>query len=262
MTFVMRALIVVVGLLVISGSTAEARKRPRAAKHERAKKQARIAISKPDPDDHADRADRADRPRGQSIGAPWSGRLRDASKLPDAKRYHLRRPHRTFGTRTTVEHTRRAIVDTLEQFPKIHDLAVGDISAPRGGWISEHHSHQSGRDVDLGLFYKERPRGYPDAFVQASARTLHMAATWALIANLASTQSRDGGVHMMFLDFDLQGVIYKWALKNGVSRARLERVFQYPHGRGAAAGLVRHEPGHADHLHVRFRCANADRACR
>ena len=66
----------------------------------------------------------------------------------------------------------------------------------------------------------------------------------------------------MFLDFDLQGVIYDWALENGVSEKRLNRIFQYPHGRGASAGLIRHEPNHGDHLHVRFRCAGADVTCR
>ncbi|MBL9017684.1 MAG: hypothetical protein JNL83_26075, partial [Myxococcales bacterium] len=70
------------------------------------------------------------------------------------------------------------------------------------------------------------------------------------------------GVKMMFLDFELQGVIYKWAKENGVKESRLNRIFQYPHGRGAAAGLVRHEPNHKNHLHVRYQCAAADIACR
>ncbi|MDQ3365563.1 MAG: penicillin-insensitive murein endopeptidase [Myxococcota bacterium] len=247
----MRALVVVVGLLLAClPVTAEARPSTRPSKQQRGKV-ARIAVAKPVP-----------KPRGQSVGVPWSGKLRDASKLREDKRYHLRRPHRTFATRTTVEHTRRALVDTLAQFPKLHALAVGDLSSPRGGWISEHNSHQSGRDVDLGLFYKQRPAGYPARFVNATANTLHVAATWALISNLASTQEHDGGVHIMFLDFDLQGVIYRWAQENGVSTRRLDRLFQYPHGRGASAGLIRHEPNHADHLHVRFRCAAADRDCR
>jgi hypothetical protein len=85
---------------------------------------------------------------------------------------------------------------------------------------------------------------------------------WSLIANLASTHSRDGGVYVMFLDFEVQGVIYKWAKENGVKDVRLNRLFQYPHGRDAAAGLIRHEPNHANHLHVRFKCNSADTACR
>ncbi|MBA3502448.1 MAG: penicillin-insensitive murein endopeptidase [Myxococcota bacterium] len=200
--------------------------------------------------------------RGQSIGAPWSGKLDRSTKFRAPERTHLRRPHRAFGTRTTVDHTRRAIMETLVSFPKAHTFAIGDFSAPRGGRISEHNSHQSGRDVDLGLFYKKKPAGYPASFVEADEDTLHKAAMWSLIANLASTRDDDGGIHIMFLDFDLQGVIYDWAKENGVSEGRLNRIFQYPHGRGASAGLVRHEPNHGNHLHVRFRCAAADVACR
>ena len=239
----MRALVVI--LVVLTSTHAAAKP-----------KKSRVAITVPGYDA------RAERTRGQSIGAPWSGRLRDATRLRSGDRYHIRRPHRAFGTRTTVEHTRAAITSTLEQFPNLHVLAIGDLSARHGGWISEHGSHQSGRDVDLGLFYKQQPSGYPASFVNATSKTLHTAAMWALISRLVRTENRDGGVKMMFLDFELQGVIYRWAKANGVSTKRLDRIFQYPHGRGAAAGIVRHEPNHADHLHVRFHCAVTDVRCR
>jgi murein endopeptidase len=66
----------------------------------------------------------------------------------------------------------------------------------------------------------------------------------------------------MFLDFKVQGLIYRWAKEHDVSDARLERIFQYPHGRGANDGLIRHEPNHDNHLHVRFKCPSGDTACR
>ena len=71
-----------------------------------------------------------------------------------------------------------------------------------------------------------------------------------------------GGAQMIFLDFNLQGLLYNWALANGESEDHLAWLFQYPHGRGASAGIVRHEPNHADHMHVRFRCPSGDTACR
>jgi murein endopeptidase len=144
----------------------------------------------------------------------------------------------------------------------LHELAIGDFSAASGGFISEHHSHQSGRDVDIGLFYKTKPDGYPEAFVEADAKTLDARAMWRLISKLDKTRDDDGGVLMMFLDFELQGVIYKWAKANGVDEDRLDRIFQWPHGRGSSAGVVRHEPNHGNHIHVRFRCAEADVQCR
>ena len=56
----------------------------------------------------------------------------------------MRHPWRAFGTKTTVEHVRHAIRSTLAAFPKIHTLAIGDLSAEHGGWISDHQSHRSG----------------------------------------------------------------------------------------------------------------------
>lgn len=258
----MRALLVVALALIVSAPSAEARgkRATRVASQDAIERREKPA--KPRPDADKPKAPKAKKSRGQSIGMPWSGKLERATRFRAPKRTHVRRPQRAFATKTTTDLTRRAIIATLEQFPKVHTLAIGDFSAERGGWISEHNSHQSGRDVDLGLFYKKRPDGYPAAFVGADAETLNTAATWALISNLASTSTDDGGVKMMFLDFDLQGVIYDWALDNGVSEKRLNRIFQYPHGRGAAAGLVRHEPNHANHLHVRFQCATADITCR
>lgn len=200
--------------------------------------------------------------RGQSIGAPWAGELRNATRLKSGDGYHLRRPYRAYGTRTMVSHLRRAIKDTLRSHPKAHVLAIGDLSAEAGGWISDHSSHRSGRDVDLGLFFRKQPAGYPESFVDANDKNLDRAATWALLRNLAVTEDEDGGVQVIFLDFEVQGILYHWAKEAGVSEKRLNRMFQYPHGRGASAGLVRHEPNHRDHLHVRFQCPKADRNCR
>jgi Penicillin-insensitive murein endopeptidase len=200
--------------------------------------------------------------RGQSVGAPWAGRLQHPTQLPPGDGYYIRRPGRSFGTETTVELIERAIGDTLEVFPDAHVLAIGDLSAESGGPISEHRSHQSGRDVDIGLIYHDQPAGYPASFVHASTDNLDCAATFKLIESFLGSASEDGGVQMIFLDFEVQGILYAWAEDHGVSERRLGRIFQYPHGRGSGEGLVRHEPNHDNHIHVRFQCPNDDSACR
>jgi murein endopeptidase len=246
----MRLLAAVLPCLLLA-TAADARPSRKAAAHRREPGK-RVA---------ADTPARPSTPAGQSVGTVWTGRLENATRLQLGDGAFLRRPQRTYGTRTTVEHVRRAIRGTLATFPKTHVLAIGDLSAKDGGWISEHSSHRSGRDVDLGLFYKQKPAGYPASFVGATDANLDRAATWTLIANLVATADLDGGVQMIFLDFEVQGLIYKWAAANGVSTRQLDRIFQYPHGRGAAAGLVHHEPNHDNHLHVRFRCAKTDTGC-
>ena len=190
--------------------------------------------------------------RDRSIGAPWSGRLQAPVQLKEGKRFHLRRPWRTYGTRTTVELVRQAIVDTLDDLPKAHILAVGDLSQESGGWISEHASHQSGRDIDVGLFYKKQPKAYPKTFVHATKATLDAAATFRLISNFAKTRSEDGGVQFIFLDQSLQNVVLEWAEKAGVSDKRIANV----------VAVIRHVPHHADHIHVRFKCRERDTSCR
>ena len=190
--------------------------------------------------------------RDRSIGAPWSGRLQAPVQLKEGKRYHLRRPWRTYATRTTVELVRQAIVDTLDDLPKAHVLAVGDLSQESGGWITEHASHQSGRDVDIGLFYKKQPKGYPGSFVKATKTTLDAAATWRLISNLARTRNEDGGAQFIFLDQQLQGVLLTWAETAGVSDKRIANV----------VAVMRHVPHHNDHIHVRFKCRERDSSCR
>lgn len=200
--------------------------------------------------------------RGQSLGAPWAGRLQHATALPPGDGYILRRPERAYGTQTTIELTERAISETLEAFPDEHVLAIGDISAPSGGLITQHRSHQSGRDIDVGLFYREQPAGYPASFIHADEDNLDCAATFKLLESFLATADDDGGVLMIFLDFDVQGILYDWALDHGVSERRLERIFQYPHGRGSSEGIVRHEPNHDNHMHVRFKCPADDTGCR
>jgi len=190
--------------------------------------------------------------RDRSIGAPWSGRLQDPARFEGGERLHVRRPWRTYATRTTVAFIRQAVRDVYAVHPKAHVLAIGDFSAQTGGRITEHASHQSGRDVDLGLFYKKPPKAYPNAFVRATPATLDPGPMWTLLASLARTADEDGGVQMIFLDRKLGTAVYQWAVKRGISQQHLERVFR----------LMRHIPKHDDHIHVRFKCRAADTRCR
>lgn len=238
------AVVCVLLALTITTTTVEAKDK-RAKKHsvQKKKKQEAAATS-------AKEAKKKKRDR--SIGAPWSGSLQAAVKLQPGERYHLRRPWRTFGTRTTVDYVRQAVKDTLASYPKAHTLAIGDFSQESGGWISEHASHQSGRDVDIGLFFKKRPKGYPDSFVKATKDTLDAAATWRLVSLLARTHDEDGGVQVIFLDAGLQSVLIAWAEKHDISKKRIKEVQK----------VFRHIPLHADHMHVRFKCRERDKSCR
>ncbi len=199
---------------------------------------------------------------GQSIGAPWQGRLREPVRLAENDAWVIRRPWRSFGTHTTVEYVEHVLADIAYRFPGIHPIAIGDISAEHGGKITQHSSHQSGRDIDIGLIFTHAPAGYPASFVRGTAENLDLEATFVLVEEFAKTTEQSGGAQMIFLDFDVQGLLYQWALENGETEESLAHLFQFPHGRGSSAGIVRHEPYHTDHIHVRFRCQRGDTSCR
>jgi murein endopeptidase len=263
----MRAFVVAIGLLAFA-TTADAKPKKKksiaTATHTRAKKVdkkkgkakgKRTAV-------RAHQREQFFEPRGpihgQSVGAPWAGRLRDATELPDADGYFRRRPWRMFGTKSMVEAIYHVIGRVHERFPETHVIAIGDLSAEQGGRISDHSSHQAGRDVDIGLIYNSKPAGYPEAFVPATKDNLDAEATFTLIEEFAATNR----VQMMFLDYRVQGMLVDWARAHDVDEDKLDRLFQFTHGRGASDGLVRHEPNHMDHVHVRFKCPAGDNACR
>jgi LysM repeat protein len=198
---------------------------------------------------------------GQSRGHPADGRLQRATRLPDDRAYFIRRPDRRWGTSQAVHHVRAAARAVRREFPRIHKLAVGDLSIQRGGKITLHNSHQSGRDVDLGFYYRRKPRQYPEEFVRATRGNIDFAATWLLLETLAKTASAANGVERMYLSYTTQRILYDIAVERGVPGPTLDWMFQYPHGEGTASGLIRHWPNHEDHIHVRFACPADDDGC-
>lgn len=127
-------------------------------------------------------------------------------------------------------------------------MQVGDISRKKGGPLRKHKSHQEGRDVDIGVVWRESdsdPKG----------KSLDVSRTWSLVRSFAETE----GVRVIFIDYRLQKQLYEHALASGVEQAWLDRIFEYPRNDGEA--VLYHWPGHSRHFHVRFtrgRGADAD----
>lgn len=199
---------------------------------------------------------------GQSRGRPQRGSLVSGVKLPHSSQYFRRRPDWVWGAQHVVDHVRKAIDTVNRKHRGVHRLAIGDISSQSGGVLPGHGSHQSGRDVDLGLYFRTVPDGYPEEFVRAKDGKLDAAATWTLVHALVKASKTSSGPERIFLDYKVQGQLYEAARKAGHSRAALKKVFQYPDGRWAKERLVQHEPKHDDHLHVRFKCPPRDDGCR
>jgi LysM repeat protein/murein endopeptidase len=200
--------------------------------------------------------------RSKTVGSPQSGRLVDAEQLPAGPGYYRRRPGHAFGTNQTITALLEAIAAVRMAHRTIHDLAIGDISSKSGGRLRGHKSHQSGRDVDLGFYFRGQPAKGPQDFLSANSHELDYEANWSLIHALVGRDASDSRVEYIFVDYRVQKRLYEWAKKKKkASAAVLERIFQYPRGKYTLQGIIRHEPGHSDHYHVRFRCPRGNSSC-
>ncbi|MBM4373193.1 MAG: penicillin-insensitive murein endopeptidase, partial [Deltaproteobacteria bacterium] len=62
------------------------------------------------------------------------------------------------------------------------------------------------------------------------------------------------------INYEIQKLLYEHLEKRKFKRAYLDRLFQYPRGRGAEA-VIRHVKGHHHHMHIRFVCPSGDGRC-
>ena len=87
-------------------------------------------------------------------------------------------------------------------------------------------------------------------------------ATLEVVRALAATTDEPGGVQWILMDYGLQERLHAEGVAAGLDAAELEALFQFPRGRWAEHGVVRHFPRHRNHMHVRFSCEPRDRECR
>lgn len=176
-----------------------------------------------------------------SVGYPHNGRLFNGVRPQEGALFELVAPDFAFGTGETVQ----ALVAAVQAVHTAHEdtppLHVGHISKPQGGYLSPHLSHQSGRDVDLGFYYKSKRTWYR----RATGETLDVARTWTLLRALITQTD----VEFIFIDWSIHPLLKQHALAAGEDPAWITRVFR---GGADRPAIIRHARGHATHIHVRF----------
>jgi hypothetical protein len=186
------------------------------------------------------------------IGPPDLGRLLNGVRIPASRAYNLRLPESAYGT----THAVTELVRGFARFEKLSDydrpLEIGAMSRARGGEIGTHRSHQTGRDVDIRLPRREGVASWRPL----TPRRVDWHATWQLVEAFA-----DSEVEVIFLDYEMQRRLHKYAVAAGVDEATRRRLLQFPRGPGAIRGLVRHSTGHVRHIHVRFGCGPYETEC-
>ena len=194
-------------------------------------------------------------PPSESIGRADRGSLAHGIVVPPHPGFIVRQRTRAYMTQDAADqllHAFDVLHDNDQDAPRVE---IHDASRPHGGPLDQHRSHQSGRDVDIGYFLTRC--GATCAHRRLHPRDLNAARQWRLI----ETWLREGSVEYIFIDHALQEPLYEAAREAGATRAQLQAWFQWPRGADVRYGTIRHVPLHADHMHVRFNCANGDASC-
>ncbi|MCX6559350.1 MAG: penicillin-insensitive murein endopeptidase [Candidatus Aminicenantes bacterium] len=178
-----------------------------------------------------------------SIGAPGGGILINPLLLTAEPGWTLIDPNGAYATSETVNFIRTAVATVHELFPATPAISIGDISTEKGGRMKRHATHQAGRDVDFGFYYKS---GYSSWYVPGTAANMDLPRNWVFVRALLLRTD----IETILLDIRVQRLLYAYALKIGEDKDWLDRVFQV--GKGSAKALIIHVVGHRTHYHVRF----------
>lgn len=176
-----------------------------------------------------------------SVGYTDAGRLINAVQLDDDAAWQVVVPEYAWGTQETIDALTRVASAVQTRYPQAPLLRVNHISKQEGGYLRPHKSHQSGRDVDLGFYYKPGvdPRGVRGSRV----KSMDLALNWMLVRSLII----ESDVQLILVDRQVRRALHDHALAQGEDRGWLDSIFN-----AGSASLVQHARRHRDHFHVRF----------
>ena len=181
-----------------------------------------------------------------SVGFAEAGRLINGVQLPTGSEWVAVVPEFAWGTQETVDSLMLVTRAVHEKTPSTPPLRVNHIGKKEGGYLRPHHSHQSGRDVDIGFYYRDGID--PGAVKIPREKAMDLPANWALIRALATGTD----TQLILFDYRVQKVLYDYALSVGEDHAWLDSLFH-----AGASSLLQHARRHRDHFHVRFYSARS-----
>jgi len=176
-----------------------------------------------------------------SVGTPNAGGLVNGVRAVASPLYSLVSPGSAWGTQETIDYLNTAVQAVHDEFPNTPPLALGDIGARHGGPLRPHISHQAGRDLDISFYYRDGTRWY----ARGTRDNLDFPRLWAFVRALIAKTDID----LILLDHGLQEPLKAYALSIGEDPDWVSQIFQ---GKGVQRAIIRHAPGHATHLHLRF----------
>lgn len=202
-----------------------------------------------------------------AIGAPNDGHLPNGIQMPKNDRLYMRRrPGYMWGSAYLVANLQKAIATFRQDLDFDDVLVLSDISKKGGGELRPHKSHQQGRDIDIwlptlrGVFKPKYLSESGDAEWgrRPEPSEADWFATWGLVRALAQT----GAVQDVFLDLSLHDRVYNAAKLMGATQEELDAMIQWPRKYPPMSVILKHSDYHIHHIHVRFKCAPYEKACR
>lgn len=197
----------------------------------------------------------------ESIGRASSGRLVGGVNLDcdgDDKGSGwvvLARRVNTYGTPETIRNIQLAGKAYRTYFrsrkQKYPPLAIGDLSRRDGGPLPPHLSHQSGRDVDVGVINVGNKT--PGAFIHTTPKTMDTLKTWVMMKSFLDT----GEVQYIFMARSLANEIRTYVSRIYAKDARKRRHYLRFFDNHVIAG----DGEHYSHIHIRFKCPKGDKQC-
>lgn len=196
----------------------------------------------------------------KSVGHPNHGRLEGGAALDTSLPYIRVVPATAsddarWGLPVFIRLIERAARGVARRYPG-SILDVGDISRKNGGDLGGHHSHESGRDADIG-FYAIDVRGKQvraPGFIRFDASLastnvpgarFDIARNWLLVQHMLTDPG--ARVSHIFIAEPLRQSLLAYARSRGVSRALWNR---------AAIAMMQptNSLPHDNHMHVRISC--------
>lgn len=199
-------------------------------------------------------------PRTQSVGSPNEGRLEGGRRLEGSKSIKPVRSHR-WGVPSLVGMLERSAGRVAKRFPG-SVLVVGDLSRKGGGEVDGHRSHESGRDADVGFYYKRGKKQWmSQRFLEVDEEgkavgfpsvTFDDARNWALVE--AWLTDNESSVQMVLVAQHVKLRLLAQGRRAGASPELLNR---------AAGLLIQPSRGlpHDNHFHVRVACPRSSDDC-
>lgn len=171
--------------------------------------------------------------------------FREGEQLLSGPGVESERHDSNWGRPHVVHLLRQTFRDMNKRWPMRHPALLGSLSRPGGGKLGRHKSHRSGHDVDIGyLTYEANRKGWGAPPLDQ----IDYQRMWFLIDAMDKT----GRAAAIYMSPGIQKRLHAYAALRGEKPERLRLLFQHGPKGGRGDTLIRYQPGHRDHFHVRF----------